>query len=50
MDNDIVPPNDPANIPPGNPRNGKSLAGIILLFAGAILLLQQFIIPDWVKL
>ncbi len=50
MDNDIVPPNDPANIPPGNPRNGKSLVGIILLFAGAILLVQQFIIPDWVKL
>jgi hypothetical protein len=35
---------------PNNPSNAKSLVGIILLFAGAILLLQQFIIPDWVKL
>ena len=35
---------------PKNSGNAKSLVGIILLFAGAILLLQQFIIPDWVKL
>jgi predicted membrane protein len=42
MNNDIFPPN--------NPRNGKALAGIILLAVGAILLLQQFIIPDWVQL
>ena len=42
MDNDIVQPN--------NPRNGKALAGIILLVVGAILLFRQFnffFIPHW---
>jgi hypothetical protein len=33
MNNDIVHPN--------NPRNGKALAGIILLAIGAILLVKQ---------
>lgn len=42
MDNDIKYSN--------NPRNGKALVGVILLMVGAILLLQQYIIPDWVKL
>src|SRR6185437_4017701 len=42
MSNDIVQPS--------NPRNGKALAGIILLAVGAILLLRQFelfLIPSW---
>ena len=41
MSNDIGQPN--------NPRNGKAMAGIILLAVGGILLLQQFrflFIPD----
>jgi predicted membrane protein len=42
MDNNINNPN--------NPRNGKALVGVILLMVGGILLLQQYIIPDWVKL
>lgn len=42
MDNDIKYTN--------NPRNGKALVGVILLMVGAILLLQQYVIPDWVKL
>ena len=50
MDNDIVPPNNPANIPPNNPRNGKALVGIVLLALGAVLLIRQFeffFIPHW---
>jgi len=50
MDNDIVPPNNPANIPPSNPRNGKALVGIVLLALGAVLLIRQFeffFIPHW---
>ncbi len=42
MNNDIEHPN--------NPRNGKALAGIILLAVGAFLLIRQFdffFIPDW---
>ena len=42
MDNDIVTPN--------NPRNGKALAGIILLAVGAMLLIKQldfFFVPGW---
>jgi predicted membrane protein len=42
MDNNINNPN--------NPRNGKALVGVILLMVGGILLLQQYFIPDWVKL
>jgi len=42
MDNDIKYTN--------NPRNGKALVGVILLMVGVILLLQQYIIPGWVKL
>ncbi len=36
---------------PNQPRNGKALAGVILLCIGGVLLLQQlswFIFPDWV--
>ncbi|MES2112683.1 MAG: DUF5668 domain-containing protein [Bacteroidota bacterium] len=42
MNNDILQPN--------NPRNGKALAGIILLAVGALLLIKQlnfFFIPHW---
>jgi predicted membrane protein len=42
MNNDIVHPN--------NPRNGKALAGIILLAVGAMLLIRQldfFFVPGW---
>ncbi len=42
MDNDIVQPQ--------NPRNGKALAGIILLAVGAMLLIKQldfFFVPGW---
>jgi predicted membrane protein len=42
MNNDIVTPN--------NPRNGKALAGIILLAVGAMLLIKQldfFFVPGW---
>ncbi len=42
MNNDIGQPN--------NPRNGKALAGIILLAVGAMLLIRQFtffLIPHW---
>ncbi len=42
MNNDIEQPK--------NPRNGKALAGIILLAVGAVLLFRQFdffFIPDW---
>jgi predicted membrane protein len=42
MNNDIVQPN--------NPRNGKALAGIILLAVGVMLLFRQFdffFIPHW---
>lgn len=34
---------------PNNPRNGKALAGIILLVVGAVLLVRQFLyIPSWI--
>ena len=42
MDNDIVQPN--------NPRNGKALAGIILLVVGVFLLVKEFdffFLPHW---
>ncbi|HEY8928620.1 MAG TPA: LiaF domain-containing protein [Mucilaginibacter sp.] len=42
MDNDIVQPK--------NPRNGKALAGIILLAVGMLLLVKQldfFFVPNW---
>jgi predicted membrane protein len=43
MDNDIVNPN--------NPRNGRALAGIVLLIAGGIMLMQQFnLFPDKIQL